>query len=295
MTPAVTRAKGQAKPSPAIRWGRRALIAIGILLTLLVIVLPLVAVFAQALSRGWEAYAANITHPETLHAIKLTLLAAAIAVPVNTIFGVCAAWAITRFRFPGRRLLQTLIDIPFAISPVVAGVMYLLLYGTGGWLGAWLYAHDLQVMFSVTAVVLVTVFVTSPFVARELIPFMQAQGTEEEESSMVLGASGWQTFWRVTLPNIQWALIYGVILCNARAMGEFGAVAVVSGNIRGETNTLPLYVQQTFDDYNIAGAFAAASLLATLALFTLVLKTAVEWRRDRLAAVNDRRGSGEWN
>ncbi|SEP85985.1 sulfate transport system permease protein [Ectothiorhodospira magna] len=292
MTHAITPSPRRGQPSRAIRWGRRGLIAAGVLLALLVIVLPLVAVFAQALSRGWAVYAANIAHPETLQAIKLTVLAAAIAVPVNTIFGVCAAWLITRFRFPGRRLLQTFIDIPFAISPVVAGVMYLLLYGTGGWLGAWLHAHDLQVMFSVTAIVMVTVFVTSPFVARELIPFMQAQGTEEEESSMVLGASGWQTFWHITLPNIQWALIYGVILCNARAMGEFGAVAVVSGNIRGETNTLPLYVQQTFDDYNIAGAFAAASLLATLAMVTLVLKTVVEWRRDRLLATHERGISG---
>ncbi|RFA30998.1 sulfate ABC transporter permease subunit CysW [Alkalilimnicola ehrlichii] len=262
-------------------WGRRLLIGLALLMTLVVIVLPLLAVFAQALSRGWEVYVQNITDPEALHAIKLTLLAAAIAVPVNTVFGVSAAWAITRFRFPGRRILQTFIDIPFSVSPVVAGVMYLMLYGSGGWIGGWLEQHDLQVMFTVTGIVLVTVFVTSPFVARELIPFMQAQGTEEEEAARVMGASGWQTFWRVTLPNIKWALIYGIILCNARAMGEFGAVAVVSGNIRGETNTLPLYVQQLFDEHNMAGAFAAASLLAGLAVLTLVLKSLAEWKQRR--------------
>lgn len=268
-------------------WGRRLLIGLAVALTILLIVLPLLAVFTQALGRGWTVYVENIAHPETLHAIKLTLIAAGIAVPVNTVFGVCAAWAVTRFRFPGRRLLQTFIDIPFAVSPVVAGVMYLMLYGTGGWLGGWLYEHDIQVMFSVAGIVMVTTFVTSPFVARELIPFMQAQGTEEEEAARVLGASGWQMFWRVTLPNIKWALIYGVILCNARAMGEFGGVAVVSGNIRGETNTLPLYVQQLFDDYNIAGAFAAASLLAGLAVITLVLKTVAEWRQQRMMAKAD--------
>ncbi len=263
-------------------WGRRLLIFSGVTLALVLIVAPLLAVFAQALSRGWAMYISNVTHPETLHAIQLTLLAAAIAVPVNTAFGVAAAWAITRFEFRGKRILQTAIDIPFAISPVVAGVMYLLLYGTSGWLGQWLYDHNVQLVFSVAAIVMVTVFVTSPFVARELIPFMQAQGREEEEASLTLGANGWQTFWHVTLPTIQWALIYGVILCNARAMGEFGSVAVVSGNIRGETNTLPLYVQQSFDDYNIAGAFAAASLLASLALLTLLLKTIAQARRDRL-------------
>lgn len=268
-------------------WGRRLLIGLALVLTVLVIILPLLAVFSQALSRGWAVFFDNVAHPETLHAIRLTLIAAAIAVPVNTVFGICAAWAVTRFTFPGRRLLQTFIDIPFAVSPVVAGVMYLMLYGTGGWLGGWLYEHDIQVMFSVAGIVMVTTFVTSPFVARELIPFMQAQGTEEEEAARVLGASGWQMFWRVTLPNIKWALIYGVILCNARAMGEFGGVAVVSGNIRGETNTLPLYVQQLFDDYNIAGAFAAASLLALLAVVTLVLKTMAEWRQQWAMAKAD--------
>lgn len=265
-------------------WAARLLIGLALTLTVLVVLLPFAAVFAQALSQGWAVYAENLLHPDTLHAIRLTLIAAAIAVPVNTAFGVAAAWAITRFRFPGKRLLQTFIDIPFSISPVVAGVMYLMLYGSQGWVGQWLGQYDVQLMFSVAGVVLVTVFVTSPFVARELIPFMQAQGSDEEEAARVLGASGWQTFWHITLPNIKWALIYGVILCNARAMGEFGAVAVVSGNIRGETNTLPLQVELLYQDYNATGAFAAASLLALLAVVTLVLKTFAEWRARRTMA-----------
>ncbi len=265
-------------------WPRRVLIGLGVTLSLLLIVMPLVLIFAQAFSQGWQVYWENITHPDTVHAIKLTLLAAAIAVPVNVLFGVAAAWAITRFEFPGKRVLMTLIDIPFSISPVVAGVMYLMLYGQRGWIGGWLMEHDIQLMFSVIGVVMVTVFVTSPFVARELIPFMQQQGDEEEEAATVLGASGWQTFWRVTLPNIKWALVYGIILCNARAMGEFGAVSVVSGNIRGETNTLPLHVELLYQDYNATGAFAAASLLALLAIVTLLLKTIAEWRQRRALA-----------
>jgi len=273
-----------APPRHASPWVGRLLIALALALTVLVVLLPFAAVFAQAFSRGWTVYAENLLHPDTLHAIRLTLIAAAIAVPVNTLFGVAAAWAITRFRFPGKRVLQTFIDIPFSISPVVAGVMYLMLYGGQGWAGQWLGQYDIQLMFSVAGVVMVTIFVTSPFVARELIPYMQAQGSEEEEAARVLGASGWQTFWHVTLPNIKWALIYGVILCNARAMGEFGAVAVVSGNIRGETNTLPLHIELLYQDYNATGAFAAASLLALLAVVTLVLKTVAEWRARRAFA-----------
>ena len=262
------------------------LIALGVIGSLLLIFVPLLSIFTQALAAGFGVYWDNLAHPDTVSAIKLTLLTAAIAVPVNTAFGVAAAWAITRFEFPGRKLLNVLIDIPFSVSPVVAGVMYLMLYGSRGWLGGWLDEQGIQVMFNVAGVVLITVFVTSPFVARELIPFMQARGTEEEEAALTLGASGWKTFWKVTLPNIRWALIYGVILCNARAMGEFGAVSVVSGNIRGETNTLPLHVELLYQDYNATGAFAAASLLAMLAMFTLLLKTFVEWRQRRaLAAV----------
>jgi sulfate ABC transporter, permease protein CysW len=259
----------------------RLLIALGVIGAVLLIFMPLATIFAQALSQGWRVYVDNLIHPDTVHAIGLTLLTAAVAVPINIVFGVAAAWLLTRFDFPGKKLLNTFIDIPFSVSPVVAGVMYLMLYGSRGWIGGWLAEHDIQLMFNVVGVIMVTVFVTSPFVARELIPFMQAKGSEEEEAATVLGASGWQTFWRVTLPNIKWALIYGVILCNARAMGEFGAVSVVSGSIRGETNTLPLHVELLYQDYNATGAFAAASLLATLAVITLVLKTIAEWRQRR--------------
>lgn len=259
-----------------------ALIGVGVIGALLIIVMPLLVIFAQAFSAGWQVYVANLTHPDTLHAIGLTLLTAAIAVPVSALFGVAAAWLVTRFDFPGKRLVSAFIDIPFSVSPVVAGVMYLMLYGSRGWLGSWLDAYGIQLMFNVAGVILVTIFITSPFVARELIPFMEAQGSEEEEAATSLGASGWQTFWRVTLPNIKWALIYGVILCNARAVGEFGAVSVVSGNIRGETNTLPLHVELLYQDYNATGAFAAASLLALIAVITLVLKTIAEWRQRHL-------------
>ena len=259
------------------------LIGLGVLGALLIIFVPLAVIFVQAFSAGWAVYLSNISHLETLHAIYLTLFTAAVAVPLSTGFGVAAAWLVTRFDFPGKRLLSAFIDIPFSVSPVVAGVMYLMLYGSRGWVGGWLEEYDIQLMFNVTGIILVITFITSPFVARELIPFMEAQGSDEEEAATSLGASGWQTFWRVTLPNIKWALIYGVILCNARAMGEFGAVSVVSGNIRGETNTLPLHVELLYQDYNAAGAFAAASLLALIAILTLILKTLAEWRQRRSA------------
>jgi sulfate transport system permease protein len=238
-----------------------------------------VAVFHEALKKGWQVYLAAISEPDAMAAIRLTLLAAAIAVPLNTLFGVAAAWAIAKFDFRGKNLLITLIDLPFSVSPVISGLIYVLIFGLQGWLGPWLDAHDLKIVFAVPGIVLATVFVTFPFVARELIPLMQAQGREEEEAAVVLGAGGWQTFWRVTLPNIKWGLLYGVILCNARAMGEFGAVSVVSGHIRGETNTLPLHIEILYNEYQFAAAFAVASLLALLALVTLVAKSLVEGRR----------------
>ena len=262
-------------------WIRRTLIASALILTTLMLVIPLVLIFAQALSSGWATFAENIGNEYTLHAIGLTLFVAALTVPLNLVFGTSLAWLVTRFRFPGRKLLITLIDIPFAVSPVVAGLLYLLLYGRNGWVGSWLTEYDIQLMFSWPGIVMVTVFVTCPFVARELIPLMQQQGTEEEEAGVVLGASGWRIFRRITLPNIKWALIYGVVLTNARAVGEFGAVSVVSGNIRGQTNTLPLHVELLYQDYNIVGAFASASLLAAIAILTLVAKAFVEWRQSR--------------
>ncbi|MGM8933199.1 sulfate ABC transporter permease subunit CysW [Salinicola halophyticus] len=260
---------------------RRLLIGVALALTALFLLLPLVAIFAQALMSGIDVYWQNLSDVYTLAAIGLTLLVAVITVPVNLVFGVFLAWLVTRFEFPGRRLLQTLIDIPFAVSPVVAGLVYLLLYGRNGWLGGWLDAHDIQIMFAWPGIVLVTLFVTCPFVARELIPLMQAQGSREEEAAVTLGASGWTIFRRVTLPNIRHALLYGVILTNARAVGEFGAVSVVAGAIRGETNTLPLQVEQLYQDYNTVGAFTSASLLALLALLTLAAKAALEWRAAR--------------
>lgn len=244
------------------------------------IVLPLAAVFTEALRRGVGAYFAAFKDPDAFAAIKLTLLTAAIAVPANVVFGVSAAWAITKFSFRGKSLLTTLIDLPFAVSPVISGLIYVLVFGLQGWFGPWLDEHDIKIIFAVPGVVLATIFVTFPFVARELIPLMQAQGADEEYAAITLGANGWQTFWRVTLPNIKWGLLYGVILCNARAMGEFGAVSVVSGHIRGETNTMPLHVEILYNEYNFVGAFAVASLLAMLALVTLVLKSIVEWRHD---------------
>jgi sulfate transport system permease protein len=244
----------------------------------LFLVLPLVAVFAQALEKGWAAYADALREPMALSALKLTLLTAAIAVPLNLLFGLAAAWAIAKFDFPGKNTLVTLIDLPFGVSPVISGMVFILLFGRQGLLGPWADAHGLKLVFSVPGLVLATLFVTFPFVARELIPLMQSAGTEEEEAARVLGASGWQIFRRVTLPNIKWGLLYGVILCNARAMGEFGAVSVVSGHIRGKTNTLPLHVEILYNEYNFQAAFAVASLLAFLALVTLVAKSAVEWR-----------------
>ena len=253
---------------------------IGVALTFLTIFLfvPLAFVFVEALKKGLDVYVAAIVEPDAVAAIELTLLTAAIAVPLNLVFGVAAAWAIAKFQFPGKNILVTLIDLPFSVSPVIAGLIFVLIFGLQGWFGAWLADHDMKVIFAVPGIVLATVFVTFPFVARELIPLMQAQGNEQEEAATVLGARGWQTFWRITLPNIKWGLLYGVILCNARAMGEFGAVSVVSGHIRGLTNTLPLHVEILYNEYQFAAAFACASLLALLALVTLVVKQFVEGR-----------------
>ena len=242
------------------------------------LLLPLFSVFTEALHKGWVYYFKAIAEPDTWSAIKLTLLAAAIAVPLNLVFGIAASWAIAKFDFRGKHLLITLIDIPFSASPVIAGLVFVLVFGAQGWFGSWLSDHDIKIIFAVPGIILATIFVTFPFVARELIPLMEAQGREEEEAATVLGASGWQTFWHVTLPNIKWGLLYGVILCNARAMGEFGAVSVVSGHIRGYTNTIPLQVEILYNEYNYVAAFAVASLLALLALLTLAAKTYVEWR-----------------
>ncbi|MBP2301172.1 sulfate ABC transporter permease subunit CysW [Azospirillum picis] len=242
------------------------------------LVLPLAVVFAQAFAGGVQAWLDSLVEPDALAAIRLTLMAAAIAVPLNLVFGVAAAWCIARFEFRGKSLLTTLIDLPFSVSPVIAGLIYVLLFGLNGWLGPWLRDHDIQIVFALPGIVLATIFVTFPFVARELIPLMQEQGAEEEEAAIMLGASGWQTFRRVTLPKIRWGLLYGVLLCNARAMGEFGAVSVVSGHIRGETNTMPLHVEILYNEYNMVAAFAVASLLALLALVTLVVKSLLEWR-----------------
>ena len=260
---------------------RRVLLGIALLFLGLFLVLPLVAVFVQAFAKGTETYLRALRDPDALAAIRLTLLTTAIAVPLNTLFGVAAAWAIAKFEFPGKRLLTALIDLPFSVSPVVSGLIYVLLFGLQGWWGPWLAAHHLRIIFAVPGIVLTTLFVTFPFVARELIPLMEAQGTEEEEAACVLGAGGWQIFWRVTLPNIAWGLLYGVILCNARAMGEFGAVSVVSGHIRGRTNTIPLHVEILYNEYHAAAAFAVASLLALLALVTLAAKTYVEAQAHR--------------
>jgi sulfate transport system permease protein len=259
------------------------LLFIGVALTYLLLFLgiPLYAVFYQALSKGWELYWAALQEPDAWSAIKLTFIAAAIAVPCNLVFGIAAAWAIAKFEFKGKSLLITLIDLPFAVSPVVSGLVYVLLFGAQGWIGPWLQAHDIKLIFAVPGIVLATIFVTFPFIARELIPLMQAQGKDEEEAAVSLGASGWQTFWRVTLPNIKWGLMYGVILCNARAMGEFGAVSVVSGHIRGMTNTMPLHVEILYNEYNFVAAFAVASLLALLALVTLAVKSLIEWQAKR--------------
>jgi sulfate/thiosulfate transport system permease protein len=261
-----------------VRW---LLLGVALSFLALFLVLPLVVVLYQAFSKGVAAYVASLIDPDARSAIELTLLAAAIAVPLNLVFGVAAAWGIAKFRFRGRSLLISLIDLPFAVSPVISGLIYVLLFGAQGWLGPWLEARDVKIIFAVPGIVLATVFVTFPFVARELIPLMEEQGTEDEEAAITLGASGWQTFWRVTLPNIKWGLLYGVLLCNARAMGEFGAVSVVSGHIRGLTNTMPLHIEILYNEYNYVAAFAVASLLALLALVTLAAKSWLEWRLRR--------------
>ena len=270
--------------NPATReapWVKWTILALGLGFFALFLLLPLVTVFAEALRKGVGVYFAALTEPDAVSALQLTLLAALIAVPLNLVFGVWAAWLVTKFDFRGKSFLVTLIDLPFSVSPVVAGLIYVLMFGAQGWFGPWLQEHDLKVVFAVPGIVLATVFVTFPFVARELIPLMEAQGREEEEAATVLGASGWQTFWLVTLPNVKWGLLYGVILCNARAFGEFGAVSVVSGHIRGLTNTLPLHVEILYNEYQFAAAFAVASLLALLALVTLGLKTFIEWRESQ--------------
>ena len=259
-------------------WVRRVLIGVALVFLSLFLFVPLVSVFFEAFKKGWEVYVAAITEADAVSAMWLTLIAAAISVPLNLVFGVSAAWAIAKFDFRGKSVLLTLIDLPFSVSPVIAGLIYVLVFGLQGWFGEWLMEHDLKVIFAVPGIVLATIFVTFPFVARELIPLMQAQGQEQEEAARVLGASGWQTFWKVTLPNVKWGLLYGVILCNARAMGEFGAVSVVSGHIRGQTNTLPLHIEILYNEYQFAASFAVASLLASLALVTLVLKYIVERR-----------------
>ncbi|WP_447957575.1 sulfate ABC transporter permease subunit CysW [Vreelandella sp. EE7] len=267
--------------APAVR---RSLISAAVLLSALFLLLPLVAIFAQAFSQGVAVFWQNVSNVYTLHAIGLTLVIALMTIPICLVFGVALAWLVTRFTFPGRRILQTLIDIPFAVSPVVAGLVYLLLYGRGGWIGRFLDGYDIQLMFAWPGILMVTVFVTCPFVARELIPLMQAQGSREEEAAVTLGASGFTVFRRITLPNIRWALLYGVILTNARAVGEFGAVSVVSGAIRGQTNTLPLHLEQLYQDYNAVGAFSSAALLALIALLTLAAKAALQWRATRREA-----------
>lgn len=292
--PPIAVRRSTAEP-PAVR---RLLIGVALAFLSLFLFLPLLSVFVQAFAKGVGFYLHTIADPIAISAIKLTFLAAAIAVPLNCVFGVCAAWTIGKFNFPGKNILLTLIDLPFSVSPVISGLIYVLVFGAQGWLGLylnadhpvwpglanWLNDHNFKIIFAVPGIVLATIFVTFPFVARELIPLMQAQGRTEEEAARVLGASGWQTFWRVTLPNIKWGLLYGVILCNARAMGEFGAVSVVSGKIRGQTNTIPLHIEALYDDYNFTGAFAVASLLALLALVTLVLKT---WVEHKNAALNE--------
>jgi sulfate transport system permease protein len=258
------------------RWVRWALIIAAIFVMSLLLLMPLFTVFAEALRRGWEVYVQALSQPDALAALKLTVTVAAVAVPVNVIVGLAAAWCVTRFNFPGKSFLITLIDLPFAVSPVVAGLVYVLLFGANGWFGPWLQAHDIRIIFAPAGVILATLFVTFPFVARELIPIMQAQGADSEHAALTLGANGWQTFWRVTLPNVKWGLFYGVVLCNARAMGEFGAVSVVSGHLRKITNTLPLHIEILYNEYQFAASFAVASLLALLALVTLVAKSLLE-------------------
>ena len=259
-------------------WVRYTLTALALGALGLFIVLPLIAVFVQAFEKGTQAYWKAIQQPDTASAIRLSLIAVTVSVALNTLFGVAAAWVVTKFHFKGKSLLVTLIDIPFGVSPVISGLIYVLVFGSQGWFGPWLLDHDIRIMFAVPGIILATTFVTFPFVARELIPLMETQGAEEEEAALVLGATGWQMFWRVTLPNIKWGVLYGVVLCTARALGEFGAVSVVSGHIRGETNTLPLHVEILYNEYNYAGAFAVASLLSVVAVVALVLKKLLEWK-----------------
>lgn len=269
----------QATRAP-INWAKWSLIIIGLLFSLLLLVIPIIWIFMTAFAKGIDQVLLNLVDPDMLHAIGLTVFIALITVPVNLVFGVMMAWLVTRFKFPGRQLLLTLIDIPFAVSPVVAGLLYLLFYGSNSWFGQWLEGFDIQLMFSWPGMALVTIFVTCPFVIRELVPLMLSQGSQEDEAAVLLGASGWKMFWRVTLPNIRWALLYGVVLTNARAIGEFGAVSVVSGAIRGETYTLPLQVELLHQDYNTVGAFTAAGILALIAIITLIIKSALQWRLD---------------
>ncbi|WP_287130296.1 sulfate ABC transporter permease subunit CysW [Candidatus Cyanaurora vandensis] len=259
-------------------WVQFLLIGTALAFCVLFLIVPLIAVFSEALAKGVELYFAAFQDPDALAAVGLTLLTAAISVPLNLVFGVAAAWCIAKFDFAGKNFLLTLVDLPFSVSPVIAGVIFVLMFGSQGWFGPWLSDNDIKIIFAVPGIVLATTFVTFPFIARELIPLMQEQGTEQEETALVLGASGWQTFMRITLPNVRWALLYGVILCNARAMGEFGAVSVVSGHIRGLTNTMPLHVEILYNEYNFVAAFAVSSLLAVLALITLLLKSFIEWR-----------------
>ncbi len=267
------------------RWVQCLLTACVLLFLLGFLLLPLTAVFTEGLRNGWHTYLAAIVEPDAWSAVKLTLLVTAIAVPLNLLFGVAAAWSVAKFEFRGKTLLISLIDLPFSVSPVVAGLVYILIFGRNGWFGPWLFDHDIRIVFALPGIVLATVFVTFPFIARELIPLMQEQGTDHEQVALSLGASGWQTFWRVTLPSIKWALLYGTLLCTARAMGEFGAVSVVSGHVRGQTNTMPLHVEILYNEYHFSAAFAVASLLALFAIITLAAKTYLEWRHgDELAA-----------
>jgi sulfate transport system permease protein len=273
---AVKKSQRGTEESPFIKW---TLISVALAFCFVFLLLPLVNVFAQALAKGWSYYWQSLTEPDSWAAIRLTLIVAAISVPLNVIFGLAAAWAVAKFNFPGKSMLITLIDLPFSVSPVVAGLMFVVLFGLQGFFGTWLDEHEIKIIFAVPGIVLATVFITFPFVARELIPVMQATGTEQEQAALTLGANGWQTFWHVTLPSVKWGLLYGVILCNARAMGEFGAVSVVSGHITGQTDTMPLRVEKLYNEYNAPAAFAIASLLALLALLTLGVKTLLEMKQ----------------
>ena len=277
----IASAKGQAHALKDATWIRYTLIILAIGFIVLFLLTPLLLVLYQAFSKGYQAYVSSLVQDDTLSAIKLTLTVALISVPLNTFFGLVAAWAITRFEFPGKSILTTLIDLPFSVSPVISGLIFVLMFGAQGWFGEWLISHDVKIIFAVPGIILATIFITFPFVVRELIPLMEELGTEEEEAAISLGANGWQTFFAVTLPNIKWALLYGVLLCNARAMGEFGAVSVVSGHIRGLTNTLPLHIEVSYNEYDVIAAFSSASVLAALAIVTLVLKSLLEWKQSR--------------